>query len=113
MKRRVFAYAFAACLAFGLPSNAQTWPAKPIKIVVPYQAGQGTDVGARLFAEQLHVPLLLSFPSGTGRLARSSLLTTQADLSATLIDAVGARPCIALASARKRRRISVLCSHTI
>jgi len=53
MKRRVFACAFVACLAFGLPSHAQTWPAKPIKIVVPYQAGQGTDVGARLFAEQL------------------------------------------------------------
>ena len=53
MKRRVFACAVVACLGFGLPSNAQTWPAKPIKIVVPYQAGQGTDVGARLFAEQL------------------------------------------------------------
>ncbi|MBI2741706.1 MAG: tripartite tricarboxylate transporter substrate binding protein [Rhodospirillales bacterium] len=53
MKRRVFAYAFVASLALGLPANAQTWPSKPIKIVVPYQAGQGTDVGARLFAEQL------------------------------------------------------------
>lgn len=42
-----------AGLALGLPANAQTWPSKPIKIVVPYQAGQGTDVGARLFAEQL------------------------------------------------------------
>ena len=42
-----------AGLTFGLPANAQTWPSKPIKVVVPYQAGQGTDVGARLFAEQL------------------------------------------------------------
>ena len=40
-------------LAFRLPANAQTWPTKPVKIIVPYQAGQGTDVGARLFAEQL------------------------------------------------------------
>jgi tripartite-type tricarboxylate transporter receptor subunit TctC len=40
-------------MALGLPVDAQTWPAKPIRIVVPYQAGQGTDVGARLFAEQL------------------------------------------------------------
>ena len=40
-------------LAFGLPAAAQTWPTKPVKIIVPYQAGQGTDVGARLFAEQL------------------------------------------------------------
>jgi len=53
MKRRVFAYAFVASLAFALPATAETWPAKPIKIVVPYQAGQGTDVGARLIAEHL------------------------------------------------------------
>jgi tripartite-type tricarboxylate transporter receptor subunit TctC len=55
MKLRALALASAmvAGIAFGLPSNAQTWPAKPIRIVVPYQAGQGTDVGARLFAEQL------------------------------------------------------------
>ncbi|MBM3648079.1 MAG: tripartite tricarboxylate transporter substrate binding protein [Alphaproteobacteria bacterium] len=53
MKWRVFAYALVAGLACALPSNAQSWPAKPIKIVVPYQAGQGTDVGARYFAEQL------------------------------------------------------------
>ena len=53
MNRRVFAYALVASLAFSLPATAQTWPTKPIKIIVPYQAGQGTDVGARLFAEQL------------------------------------------------------------
>jgi tripartite-type tricarboxylate transporter receptor subunit TctC len=43
----------AAGLGFGLPAGAETWPAKPIRIIVPYQAGQGTDVGARLFAEHL------------------------------------------------------------
>jgi tripartite-type tricarboxylate transporter receptor subunit TctC len=53
MKRRVLAYAVVASVAFGLPATAETWPAKPIKIVVPYQAGQGTDVGARLIAEHL------------------------------------------------------------
>jgi tripartite-type tricarboxylate transporter receptor subunit TctC len=47
------ALALLAGLAFALPAAAQTWPAKPVKIIVPYQAGQGTDVGARLFAEQL------------------------------------------------------------
>src|SRR5262245_61627001 len=55
MKRRAFAGAasLVASLAFAPAANTQTWPAKPIRIVVPYQAGQGTDVGARLFAEQL------------------------------------------------------------
>lgn len=55
MKRRglVHAATLVAGFALALPAVAQTWPSKPIKIVVPYQAGQGTDVGARLFAEQL------------------------------------------------------------
>src|SRR5882724_6407168 len=55
MRLRSIAYAAALVggLALGHPAQAQTWPSKPIKVVVPYQAGQGTDVGARLFAEQL------------------------------------------------------------
>jgi len=32
---------------------AQAYPAKPVKIIVPYQAGQGTDVATRHFADQL------------------------------------------------------------
>ena len=32
---------------------AQTYPAKPVRIIVPYQAGQGTDVVARYFADHL------------------------------------------------------------
>jgi len=55
MKLRVFAFASAmiAAWTFSLPASAQSYPTKPVKIIVPYQAGQGTDVGARLFAEQL------------------------------------------------------------
>jgi tripartite-type tricarboxylate transporter receptor subunit TctC len=55
MRLRAIAYAAALVggLVLGHPAGAQTWPTKPIKIVVPYQAGQGTDVGARYFAEQL------------------------------------------------------------
>ena len=36
-----------------LPAAAQTYPSKPVRLIVPYQAGQGTDVAARFFAEQL------------------------------------------------------------
>jgi tripartite-type tricarboxylate transporter receptor subunit TctC len=53
MKVFTVAAALLAGLLGGATAEAQTWPTKPVKIIVPYQAGQGTDVGARLFAEQL------------------------------------------------------------
>ena len=53
MKAITFLAALSASLLAGLPAWSQAYPAKPVRIVVPYQAGQGTDVAARLFAEQL------------------------------------------------------------
>ena len=55
MKMKAIAYVAAlfAGLSLGLPAWAQSYPAKPVRIVVPYQAGQGTDVAARLCAEHL------------------------------------------------------------
>src|SRR5882724_13381952 len=34
-------------------ATAETYPSRPVRIIVPYQAGQGTDVVARYLAEQL------------------------------------------------------------
>ena len=34
-------------------ATAETYPTRPVRIIVPYQAGQGTDVVARYLAEQL------------------------------------------------------------
>jgi len=51
MKRRILLFLAAALAA--LPAAAQTYPNKPIRLIVPYQAGQGTDVAARLIAEPL------------------------------------------------------------
>ena len=43
----------AVSSAVSSAARAQTYPARPIKLVVPYAAGQGTDVAARFIAEQL------------------------------------------------------------
>jgi tripartite-type tricarboxylate transporter receptor subunit TctC len=48
-------------LLFGAAAMAQTYPTKTVRIIVPYQAGQGTDVMARYFAEQLSKALGQTF----------------------------------------------------
>jgi tripartite-type tricarboxylate transporter receptor subunit TctC len=40
-------------LLWSCAAVAQSYPTRPVRIIVPYQAGQGTDVVARYFAEQL------------------------------------------------------------
>jgi tripartite-type tricarboxylate transporter receptor subunit TctC len=52
LTRRTTLAALAA-LPIGRPAGAETWPAKPLTIVVPYAAGSATDTLARLMGEQL------------------------------------------------------------
>jgi tripartite-type tricarboxylate transporter receptor subunit TctC len=42
-----------------LPARAQTWPAKPLRIISPFAPGGGNDTLARLIAESLSTPARL------------------------------------------------------
>jgi len=51
----------AAVVAITGTARADDYPAKPVKIVVAYQAGQGTDVATRYIAEKLSAATGQSF----------------------------------------------------
>ena len=50
-------FAAAALLAAAQGSFAQTWPAKPVKLIAPYAAGGPVDVSARILAAKLQASL--------------------------------------------------------
>ena len=66
---RIFAIFMLATLASGLAA-AQPYPAKPIRLIVPFAAGQGADVAARLIAQKLGdeigQPLVIDNRPGAG-----------------------------------------------
>jgi tripartite-type tricarboxylate transporter receptor subunit TctC len=50
----LIALVFAAAMACAsTPAAAETWPGRPVKIIIPLPAGLGTDFALRLFAEKL------------------------------------------------------------
>lgn len=58
--RRRFLYLTAAAAALPASSRmarAETYPSRPITMVVPFPAGGGTDVLARILAERMKIPL--------------------------------------------------------
>lgn len=56
-RRSALAVGLAAFSLFGPPAAAQTYPSKPITLVVSYAAGGGTDAIARVFAARLEKAL--------------------------------------------------------
>lgn len=62
--------AAALALLVATPALAQSYPSKPIKIVVAYAAGQGTDIATRYLAEQmakdLGQPIVIENRAGAG-----------------------------------------------
>src|SRR5262249_31554843 len=82
MSRLLAAIAIAASFAFVENAQAQTYPSRPITIVVPFPAGGPTDALARVLAERMKAVLgqsvIVENPTGaagtigTGRVARAA-----------------------------------------
>jgi tripartite-type tricarboxylate transporter receptor subunit TctC len=70
MKKRVILLASATLFAASLSTWAQEWPNKPVKIVVPFAPGGGSDFIARYIArrltEELKQPFIVENKPGAG-----------------------------------------------
>jgi len=78
---------FVAYIIFSLvalPSVAQTWPERPVRLILPLGPGSGADIGARLFADRLAArwgqPVVVeNRPGGDGVIAINAVLSARDD----------------------------------
>ena len=76
--------AAAALFASAIDIHAQTWPSRPIKLLVPTAAGAATDIMARLLADSmsrtLGQPVVVeNMPASSGILAHQAAARAPAD----------------------------------
>jgi tripartite-type tricarboxylate transporter receptor subunit TctC len=57
MQRRTALFALPALATLPLSAAAQAWPAKPLRLVIPFPAGGATDIIGRLVAQKLGAAL--------------------------------------------------------
>ena len=63
---------------------AQSWPSRPVKLILPLGPGSGADIGARLFADRLSArwgqPVVVeNRPGGDGVIAVNAVLSAKDD----------------------------------
>ena len=81
--------AAAAAFCVGAAASAQTWPAKPVTIVVPFPAGGTTDVLARAISTKLSAaigqPVIVDNKPGAGATLGAALVAKANDGGHTLL----------------------------
>jgi primosomal protein N' (replication factor Y) len=113
--RRTF---IAASLAAALPAQAQAWPSKPIKLVVPYAPGGTTDVIARMVAEYLGQRLgqniIVDNKPGKGAMVGTALVAKGIDVpQVTLVGVVSADVSLNLPDERAAERTYQLLAQAV
>ena len=81
---RLAVLALSAIALSGMPSAAQTWPQRPVKMLLPLGPGSGADIGARLIAEKLSArwgqPVVVeNRPGGDGFVAIAAFTSARDD----------------------------------
>jgi tripartite-type tricarboxylate transporter receptor subunit TctC len=70
MKFRSFVIAFVVALVCAGPAHSQNFPSKPITMIVPFPAGGGSDILARIVAERMRTvlgqPVIIENVGGAG-----------------------------------------------
>ena len=70
------------CLAIAPAAHAQAWPAKPIRLMVPFPPGGSTDIVARIVAqklsERLGQPIVIENRGGAGGTIGTALIAKSA-----------------------------------
>jgi tripartite-type tricarboxylate transporter receptor subunit TctC len=90
---------FFLLLGFATSASGQTWPAKPVRIMVGASAGGGTDIIARMLAEKyqasLGQPFIVENRAGAGNTIAADLTARAAPDGYTLLLATNTAQAIA------------------
>ncbi len=87
--RAVLSLAFLTATS-ALMAQGDAWPSRPVRIIVPFAAGSGTDITVRIVANALqakwkHGVVVENKPGATGAIASSELLRNKADAYTLLV----------------------------
>jgi tripartite-type tricarboxylate transporter receptor subunit TctC len=88
MRKHLPALLFSVCAALAPASQAQSFPSKPVTLVVPLPAGGATDVLARVLAQRLQdtwgQPVVVDFRPGGGTVVGTQAVARSAPDGHTL-----------------------------